>query len=332
MKAIQMMEAGSPDVLKLVDIDEPTIQTDTQLKVQLKAAGVNPLDTKLRSRGVFFDNALPAILGCDGAGVVVETGSAVSQFKPGDEVWFCNGGLGREHGNYAEYTVVEESVAEFKPKSLSFAEAAAAPLVLITAWEALYYRASVFAGHKVLIHGGAGGVGHVAIQLAKLAGAHVCTTVGSQEKAALVSTLGAEEVISYKDQDFVEAVNAWSHGHGADVVLDTVGGETFCRSIEATAHYGSLITLLEPSCDVAWKEVRNRNLRIGFVLMLTPMLRDMPAARAQHTEILEQCAQWIDDDELKINVNKILPLEQAAEAHRLLEAGHMQGKLVLSME
>ena len=134
MKAILMTTAGEPSVLKLADIPEPTIQSPTELLVRLKAAGINPIDTKLRSRGTFHPDRLPSILGCDGAGIVEAIGADVTKFKIGDEVYFCNGGLGAHQGNYAELTTIDEKFAASKPKSLSFEEAAAAPLVLLTAW------------------------------------------------------------------------------------------------------------------------------------------------------------------------------------------------------
>ena len=331
MKAVLMTAAGSPEVLQPQDVDEPQIELPTQIKVDLKAAGVNPLDTKLRSRGVFYPDALPAILGCDGAGVVAETGSAVKRFRAGDEVWFCHGGLGDEQGNYAQYNVLDESVVCRKPASLDFINAAAGPLVLITAWEALFDRARIQAGQTVLVHGGAGGVGHVAIQLAKKAGARVFTTVSTPEKLEFVRFLGADEAILYHETDFVDAVKDWTAGRGVDVVLDTQGGETFRRSIDAVAHYGDLVTLLDPGTGVVWKEARNRNLRINFVLMLTPMMRDLPEARAHQVEILEQCGKWIDSGVLKIHVGRIFPLERAAAAHTQLEEGDVLGKIVLTM-
>ena len=171
MKAVLMTREGEPDVLEYRDVPEPEIRSLTQIKVRLRAAGVNPVDTKLRARGVFYADALPAILGCDGAGTVVEVGGGVTRFRSGDAVWFCNGGLGRESGCYAEYAVIDETVARTKPSALDFTAAAAGPLVLITAWEALYDRAGLEYGQHVLIHAGAGGVGHVAVQLAKLRGA-----------------------------------------------------------------------------------------------------------------------------------------------------------------
>ncbi|MDD5037472.1 MAG: zinc-dependent alcohol dehydrogenase family protein [Methylococcaceae bacterium] len=330
MKAILLTQTGAPDVLQLADIPEPAIATPSQIKVQLKAAGVNPIDTKLRQRGLFYENALPAVLGCDGAGVVVETGAAVSKFKLGDKVWFCHGGLGQEPGNYAEFNVLDERWAAPMPKSLSFEQAAAGPLVLITAWGALYDRARLQAAHTVLIHAGAGGVGHVAIQLAKLQGARVITTVGSEEKAALARRYGADETVNYRSFDFVQAVNELTDYRGAEVVLDTVGPEVFERSIECTAHFGTLITLLDCG-KPSFKEARMRNLRIGFELMLTPMLRKLDKARDLHVDMLNQCGRWIDEGRLKVHVSEVLPLAEAAKAHALIEAGHMSGKAVLKI-
>jgi len=330
MKAVQMSAAGAPDVLVFGEIPEPRLAAPSQIKVRLHAAGINPVDTKIRARGLFQPGAQPpAVLGCDGAGEVVEIGSGVTRFRVGDRVWFCNGGLGGEQGNYAEFTLVDEAVAQPLPAAIDFPTAAAAPLVLITAWEALFDRAHLQAGQHVLIHAGAGGVGHVAIQLAKQAGARVAVTVGSPEKAAFVRALGADEAFLYKEQDFVAATNRWTEGKGADIVFDCVGGETFRKSIDAVAHYGDLITLLDPGTDVVWKEARNRNLRIGFVLMLTPMLRHLPEVRAHQGEILRLCGERIARGELRIEVARTFPLDQAAEAHRLIEQGHVQGKLVL---
>ena len=330
MKAIVMAAIGDPDVLKFQDIDEPEISTATQIKVKLRAAGVNPVDTKIRRNGVFYENALPAVLGCDGSGEVIELGSAVSQFKLGDKVWFCHGGLGREQGNYAEYTVIDQRWAALMPKTLSFMEAAALPLVLITAWGALFDRGGLQSGQTVLIHAGAGGVGHVAIQLAKLKGARVITTVSSEQKAEFAGAMGADETIIYTQIGFVDAVNTLTDGKGADLVFDTVGAAVFKESILATAHFGRLVTLLDPG-ELSLAEARMRNLLIGFELMLTPMLRDLPEARDKHVEILKRCAQWVDDGLLKTHISKELSLAEAVEAHQWVEVGHTIGKVVLSV-
>jgi NADPH2:quinone reductase len=155
--------------------------------------------------------------------------------------------------------------------------------------------------------------------------------VSSAEKAAFVAALGADEVIPYRERDFAPAVADLTDGRGVDVVLDTVGGQTFRDSIPAVAHYGDLVTLLDPGADVIWKEARNRNLRIGFELMLTPMLRELPAALEHHGEILDRCAELCTTGHLRTEVSATLALDQAAEAHRRLEAGHTRGKMVLSM-
>ena len=159
MKAVFMTAPGNPEVLQLQEVVKPTRLDSRKILVSLVAAGVNPIDTKLRQRGTFYPEQMPAILGCDGAGVVEAVGTGVKRFRPGDEVFFCYGGLGSQQGNYAEYTIVDERFVALKPVSVSFVEAAAAPLVLITAWEALYERGRLQPGERVLIHGGAGGVG-----------------------------------------------------------------------------------------------------------------------------------------------------------------------------
>jgi len=332
MQAIHMTATGpAAEVLKRVDIPEPEITTATQIKVRLKAAGINPVDTKLRNKGMLFPAALPAIPGCDGAGTVIETGAGASRFQPGDNVWFCHGGLGGAPGNYAEITVLEEAAAEPMPPTLAFEEAAALPLVLITAWEALFDRAGLAAGQTVLIHAGAGGVGHVAIQLAKSVGTQVATTVSTQEKAEFVRQLGADHIIHYRDGDFTDAVMEWTAGRGVDIVLDTIGGAVFRRSLDAASVYGHVVTLLDPGHDVDWKNARNRNLSISFTLMLTPMLQDLPEARRHQGEILKRCAKLITAGKLRPLVSTTLPLAEAAQAHQLVEAGHVQGKVVLTM-
>lgn len=330
MKAIVMRQPGGPEVLAETELPVPELQSPNDLLVRLHAAGINPVDTKVRAKGPMLPETLTAVLGCDGAGTVEAVGDAVTRFKPGDAVWYCHGGLGGPHGNYAEYAVVDESIAQPKPKSLTFVEAAAAPLVLITAWEALHDRARIEPEQTVLIHGGAGGVGHVAIQLARLAGARVATTVSGPEKAEFVHGLGAEYAIDYQQEDLAGAIADWTGGRGVDVCFDTVGPEIFARSIEVMAVYGDLVTILDPGA-VSLKEARNRNLRISLELMLTPQLKHMPEALAHQGEILRRCGELFDAGELRIAVADTYPLAAAGDAHRRLEAGGMQGKLVLTM-
>lgn len=328
MQAVLMTAPGTPDVLQVQEVAKPT-PGNGELLVRLVAAGVNPIDTKLRKRGTFYPEQMPAILGCDGAGVVEAVGAGVQRFRPGDAVYFCYGGIGAHQGNYAEYTVVDERFVAQKPTSISFAEAAAAPLVLITAWEALYERGKLAPRERVLIHAGAGGVGHVAIQLAKLKDAAVATTVSTGDKAEFVKQLGADEIIFYKQTDFAQAALNWTGGEGVDLAFDTVGGETFQKTFPAVRIYGDIVTILEPAANTVWKVARNRNLRVGLELMLTPMLLGITESLDHHAEILAQCAAWMDEGKLKVHVSHRFPLREAAQAHQLLEKGAIAGKIVL---
>ena len=332
MKAIQMAEPGGPEVLQLTEAPLPALTEPTQIRVRLKAAGVNPVDTKLRARGTYFPERMPAILGCDGAGVVEATGEGARRFQVGDAVYFCHGGIGHPPGNYAEYAVLDERFAAAKPRSLDFAEAAATPLVCITAWEALHERGRMQPGQRVLVHAGAGGVGHVAIQLAKAHGCRVVTTVSSAEKAEQARALGADQAVNYRETDWVEAVTAWSGGSGVDLALDTVGGTTFQETFRAVRPYGDLVSLLQPGPDIDWKQARLRNLRTGLELMLSPMYFGWTEAQAHQAGILEQCAHLFDAGELEVRLARCFTLAEAAEAHRLLEAGGMAGKAVLLTE
>lgn len=329
MKAVIMKTPGQPEVLQLQEWPDPVIHQPTELLVQLKAASVNPIDTKLRKRGTYYPDQMPAILGCDGAGIVEAVGTEVQRFKVGDEVYFCNGGIGSHPGNYAEFTTVDERFAAPKPASLTFAEAGAVPLVLITAWEALYDRGRLQVGQRILVHAGAGGVGHMAIQLARYMGTRVCTTVGSQAKADFVSQLGAEAPIRYRDTDFVQAALDWSEGIGVDLAFDTVGGTTLSKTFAATRFYGDVVTLLEPGSKTDWKTARLRNLRFSQELMLTPMLKQLVEAQHSQANILQQCSRLFDQGQLRVHMRQTFPLDAAADAHRLLESGSTMGKIVL---
>lgn len=331
MKAIIMTKGGDVDVLEMQDIDTPQINSPTEILVELKAAGVNPIDTKIRKRGTFYPEFTSPILGCDGAGIVVDVGKEVTRFKPGDEVYFCAGGLGKPNtGNYAQYTVVEQDYVAKKPQSLSFAEAAASPLVLITAWESLSDRISLNSNDKILIHGGAGGVGHVAIQLAKLKGVEVATTVSNPDKERLVRKLGADYPILYPQTNFINAVMDWTNGKGVDSAFDTIGGKTFFDTCHAVKVYGDIVTILEPDCTIeSLKTARNRNLRISLELMLTPMLMNLTEALRHQREILEQCALLFDQGKLTIHLEQTFPLASASLAHKMIETGSVTGKIAL---
>ena len=183
----------------------------------------------------------------------------------------------------------------------------------------------------MLIHAGAGGVGHVAIQLAKLRGANVCTTVGSEAKARFVRGLGADLPIAYKQTDFVQAALDWTNGEGVDLAFDTVGGNLIEQTFPAVRVYGDLVTILEPPVDISWKVARTRNLRFSMGLMLTPMLLKNTVLQIKQAHILSKCAALFDSGKLKIHVSDIFPLAEVAKAHQLLESGSMTGKIAIAI-
>lgn len=330
MRAVVITSAGAD--LQLQDVPQPEILQPTELRVRVRAASVNPVDLKIHQRGSYLEPDRPAVLGLDGAGVVESVGPGVRHFSPGDEVYFCHGGLGGMTGTYADYLVLDERFAAPKPNSLSFTEAAAAPLVLITAWEALYDRARLAAGQRVLIHGGAGGVGHVAIQLAQLKGAQVCTTISSEAKANLAGLLGADHCIYYNRMAMVAGVNHWTGDQGVDVAFDTVGEPVLSETFPAVRFYGDVVTLHSATADTDWAVARTRNLRVGFTLTLTPKLQQHPEGLVSQARILYQCAQWIEAGKINLAVDRVFPLEQVAAAHRYLASGSVLGKVVLKMD
>jgi len=333
MKAILATAPGGIEVLQLRDIPKPELPSAHHVRVKLAAAGVNPVDTKLRAKPAYHPDKLPAILGCDGAGIVEKIGSAVTRFKVGDEVYFCNGGLGDEPGNYAEYTTLHEEYCAAKPANLSLQDSAALPLVLITAWEALVERANLQAKQTILIHAPAGGVGHVALQLAHHLGAHLVVTVGDERKAGLARGLHADKIINYREQDFVQETLACTEGKGVDVVFDTVGGETYLRSLNAARIGGKVVSVLATPLSAADVQLaRLRNLSLGFELMLTPQALNLHDERVRQRRILEEGAKLVEAGKLGVLVTHRIPLEQAAEAHKLIEAGGMIGKIVLTMD
>jgi NADPH2:quinone reductase len=332
MRAVLMNAPGEPDVLVAADVPVPTLTTPYDVLVKLHAAGVNPIDTKVRKLNMYYPNKLPSILGCDGAGVVEAVGGSVTRVRTGDEVFFFNNGLGGAPGTYAEYTVVPEDYLVSKPGNLTMLEAAGIPLALITAWEALVNRGDLRDGQSTLIHAGAGGVGHIAIQLARYFNARIATTISNSRKAEFVQSLGAELAIDYNKHDFVEAALNWTDGLGVRLVLDTIGGETFCKSFAATRLYGRVVTLLSTTCDTQHiNTARLRNLCIGYVQMAAPLYFNLHAPRILQTRILERGAKLFEQGILKAHIGLALPLEKAAEAHGLIEAGHTTGKIVLQI-
>ena len=332
MKAVLMTQAGDASVLQLNEVTKPDLPSAHHVRVRLAAAGINPLDTKLRAKTVYHPDKLPAILGCDGAGLIDAIGSQVTRFKAGDAVYFCNGGIGDEPGCYAEYTTLHEEYCAMAPASIPLQDAAALPLVCITAWEALFERVNLQAGQTILIHAAAGGVGHIAVQLAHHIGARIAITVSDTKKAGLAQALGAEKIIAYKAQDFVEETLNWTNGLGADVVFDTVGGDTFLRSLQAARVGGKIVSLLSTALSLADTQLaRLRNLSLCYELMLTPQLFNLHEERLRQRKILDSCTARIEAGELGVLVTHRFALAHAAEAHRLIEAGSITGKIILTM-
>ncbi len=332
MQTMLTTTAGGIDVMHLRDLEIPEVLSPRHLRVKLAAAGINPLDTKLRMKPIYYPEKLPAILGCDGAGIIDEIGDEVTRFKVGDQVFFNNGGIGLDPGCYAEYTTLHEDCCAAKPANLSMQDSAAIPLVLITAWEALVEKANIQPGQTILIHGGAGGVGHIAVQLARHFGAKVAVTVSDDKKAKLAQSLGAEKIIDYKKQKFIDEIMQWTGMQGVDVVLDTVGGDTFSKSIDATKIGGKIVSIIATALTLEdAQRARLRNLTLCYELMLTAQLMKMHDQRIRQRKILEEGAKLIEAGKLGVLVSRQLPLIEVGQAHKLIEKGGVMGKIIVTM-
>ncbi|MFO0991404.1 MAG: zinc-binding dehydrogenase [Hyphomicrobiales bacterium] len=279
MRAIVATDRGGVDVLAERTVEFSWPRGPRDVLVRLSAASVNPADCFFRQLGGYVEGPAPLVLGHDGAGTVEAVGSGVTLVNPGMRVAFCNGGIGGEFGTYAEYAVVPESQLAAIPDNVSFEQAAALALVAITAWESLNWRAKVEPGDHVLIHGGAGGTGHIAIQLARLAGARVATTVSSPEKAKFAMALGADLCIDYRREDFVAQALAWSGGKGVDVALDNAGADVLKRTYACMVPYGRIVTLIGLAGDDEVLTAYNNNLSVVAEMMLLPMWRGLTERR-----------------------------------------------------
>lgn len=327
-KAVVVTELGGPEKLQMQDIELAWPGGPEDVLVELNAAALNPADTFFRQLGGYLDEG-PFVLGHDGMGVVAAVGEAVTGVAPGDRVCFCNGGIGGTPGTYAEAAVVPCWQLAKVPDTIDDLTAAALPLVAITGWEALYDRAALREGEHVLIHAGAGGTGHVAIQLAALRGARVATTVSSTAKAELARDLGAELVINYRDEDFVTAARGWSGG--LDVALDNVGEEAMRATYAAMAPFGRVVTLMGVAPDDADMTAYNMNLTLHNVMMLTPMWQGLTDRLKTQAEIVREALSMVAAGKLQIRHAQTFALEQASEAHAYLESGAAIGKVTLKI-
>ena len=300
-----------------------------EVLLRVRASSVNPVDTKIRS-GMLAAIApeAPTILGCDVAGEVAALGSGVTGFAPGDAAYGCAGGVKGCQGALAEWMVADAALLAPKPAALSWEEAAALPLVTITAWEGLIDRAGVRAGQRVLIHAGCGGVGHVAVQLAAARGAEVWATVSGPAKAELARGLGAAHAIDYRARTVEDYVREEAGGAGFDVVMDTVGGENVARCFAAAAVSGTVVSIsTRTTADLS--PLHAKGLTLHVVFMLIPMLHRR--GRERHGAILREAGDLVAAGRLRPLLDaRRFTFAEAGAAHAHLESGQAVGKVVLT--
>lgn len=306
MKAVRVHGYGGSDVLVYEDAPRPS-PGEGEVLIQVHATSVNPFDAAVRAgyMAAYFNPPLPVILGTDVSGVVAEVGPGVTNVAPGDSV-YTRAGVTRD-GAYAEYAVVPAADVAAKPATLDHIHSAAIPHVVLTAWKALIELAPISEGQTVLIHGAAGGVGHMAVQLAKLHGARVIGTTSAN--ADFLRELGADEVIDYTTTRFEDVV------HDADIVLDLIGGDTQERSWAVLKPGGILISTIQPPSE---ESAAAHGARHGFVYSAPPI-----------GKTLTEVATMVDAGQIKPDVSKVLPLEKIREAHELIQSKHTRGKIVL---
>ncbi|HXD10533.1 MAG TPA: NADP-dependent oxidoreductase [Anaerolineales bacterium] len=308
MKAVRIHGYGGPDVLKYEDAPRPTAGPGEVL-IRVHATTVNPFDCAARAGYMdsWFHYTFPLIMGTDVSGVIEEVGEGVSDFAVGDHV-YARTGVFRDGAN-AEYAVAFASDVAAKPKSLDHIHAAAIPHVTLTAWQGLYELANLSEGQTVLIHAAAGGVGHIAVQLAKLRGAKVIGTASIH--LDFIKELGVDQAIDYSTTAFEDVVS------DVDVVLDLIGGETQERSWKVLKPGGMLVSTIQPPSE---ETAAAHGVRTGFIASAPPI-----------KETLTKVAEMMDNGTLKVTVSTILPLAEIQKAHELIEAKHTHGKLVLQV-
>jgi NADPH:quinone reductase-like Zn-dependent oxidoreductase len=303
MKAVQIHAYGGPEVLQYEDVPQPQPKAN-EILVRVHAAGVNPIDWKIREG--YLSATLPMIMGIDFSGVVDSVGSAVTKYRSGDAVF---GQVADESGSYAEYALTMEAFVAHKPEGLDHIRAAALPVAGLVAWQALFDTANLTAGQTVLIHAAAGGVGGFAVQFAKWKGARVIGTA-SGDHAGQVRQLGADEVIDYRKAKFEEVAR------DVDVVLDTVGGETQERSWKVLKRGGVLVSLVQPPPA---EKATAHGVRGFFV------------RQKANGDQLATIADLAAKGKVKVNVETVLPLQEARKAQELSKTGHSGGKIVLQL-
>ena len=329
MKAMIINAFGGSDVFEVAEIAKPEVKAGHVL-VKVAATSVNTVDTMIRQMGedlAPLSPALPGVLGMDFAGTVEAIGEGVSDFAVGDEVYGCAGGLADLQGTLAEYMLADSKLIAHKPKSISMREAAAIPLVGITAYEGLE-RAGVSEGDKVLVHGGAGGVGHIALQLANYFGGDVYATGGGEKQSALIKKLGGT-FINYKTETVADYVAKHTDGQGFNVVYDSIGGANLLNSFDAAALNAQVATTVSMA-EIDLTTAHFKGLSLHVVFMLIPMLHNHK--REQQGAILAKLADIVDSGKLTPVVDEQhFELEDIGKAHDRLSSGQAMGKVVVSI-
>ncbi|MEM8809435.1 MAG: zinc-dependent alcohol dehydrogenase family protein [Cyanobacteria bacterium P01_G01_bin.38] len=317
MKAAVLTAFGDTDSFEVQTVLKPK-PNSRQVLVRVCATSVNPVDYQTR-RGDYKDLvSLPAIIGVDISGIVEAVGEAVTEFTVGDEVYYSPRLFG-ESGSYAQYHVADADIVAKKPINLSHVEAACLPLAGGTAWDCLVARGKLKVGETVLIHAGAGGVGSMAIQLAKTIGAYVFATC-SEKNHDFVRDLGADRIIDYKRENYEEVIRSETNGAGIDLVLDTIGGETIQRSPSVLSPFGRLVSIVDVAQPLSLLEAWGKNLTMHFVF--TP----------QYREKLDDLARLVERDKLRPLVDSTLSWDEVSKAHQQLEQGGTRGKIVLTFD
>lgn len=325
MQAIRYHEYGGSDVLTIEDVPEPSPDRD-EVKIDVHAAGVNPIDTYIREGDVSPAGGLPHILGADVAGIVVEAGAATEYFQPGDRVFATGLGLSST-GSYAEYVTVPEKQPAELPDPISFAEGAGAAMVFATAWRSLVIRGGLSVGDTCLVHGGSGGVGHAAVQIARHAGATVVTTARGGQPTDMVRSLGANVVVDYRDENLLSSIQAATSGSTFDVILESHADSNLEADLEILARGGHIIIIGEddvvclPPEVLMTAKVTDADLRFMSI---------MASPEAQRT-ILQQVAPLLADGTFEVKIAETYPLAEAADAHEDLMNGGTLGKRVLTL-
>ncbi|WP_225335243.1 zinc-binding dehydrogenase [Halomicrobium urmianum] len=328
MAAYVIEEYGDPDVFQRQTVEVPDPGPE-EVRVDVAATSLNPVDYKIR-RGDIPDFApeFPAVLHCDVSGVVDAVGEEVDRFDEGDEVYGMPGGAGRQ-GALAEYVVGNAGTFAQAPESLSLEEAAALPVVALTAWEMLADKTTVDEGDDVIVYGAAGGVGHVGVQMADHFGADVTATGSTEAKRSLAAELGANATVDYTETDVATYIDEHAGGDGFDVVFDPVGDDHLETAFEAVRPYGSVVTT-ESSSTQDLSPMHASSLSLGVVLVILPVL--LGEGEERIGEELTEIARLVDEGAVEPRIDERFGFDEAAAAHRRGEEGGVLGKLLLVAE